>query len=546
MPHSLVALVIEQSARLGLRPLMHALQTLTVSTHMEDKPQLQDSPGGEVNKNHCKKGTETDDDGNTTEPTGTCTKSAMVAIDGSAGGQRTLGAVGQTGEKVNAYLSTHSIEHDSKTDAGATKRQARISSSGTVATGQQLQNVATSSATQHARTPAPQWHLGVQAYAALLQNIVHDLAFRPAVLRVLLNLGLDPAMQSVPIFPKGWTKKDKQDALLDVPETLCDVNEEVVEIVGEDGEKNTLVGCATALEDGTKGGSESGSEAAAFKQGLTDGTDTVHGEVAATQKNDFPEALDFCGCEAMPKLNGRYERTRAYEAFDATRPVYELKFQHEVDLSRASPQTPLSTKGAFEGNQLKQPSGDADVVSRDCAGAENTETNSAAGGDADTEDTLVEKAGTVSALAGVKSSSTLLCFYWKFTKIRAGWWIGRAFGSNMGLLGYCPDHGLQPATTGWHIEKDGRRQTDQGHFVRAAVNEETEGSKLDGVDVSNQKKKEKNDGDNATMANTMANSMVGCNDSVAVDKDSEGALFDVKQAMGRVQGMDETTTQYFG
>ena len=203
--------------------------------------------------------------------------------------------------------------------------------------------------------------LDVETYVAMMTKLVSELAFQPAVLRVLLNLALPDAGEAVPIVARGASEGDMEDALREPGQAS---GAEATD-AGSDGAEEEDAGACSASDADSSDGDDS----------------STTSEVDAA-----PEYMTFRGCEAMPPLNGRYQQTRDYDAFGVEHAVY-------------------------------------------------------------------------------KSDEGMLCFFWKFSKVRVGWWLGEIFGSNESLVGFCPEQSSTLPEAGWHIEKEGRRQSDPGTFV---------------------------------------------------------------------------------
>ena len=74
--------------------------------------------------------------------------------------------------------------------------------------------------------------------------------------------------------------------------------------------------------------------------------------------------------------------------------------------------------------------------------------------------------------ADMKSAGGVLCcFYWRFGQLSEGWWIGRRFGSQAGILAHCPGtEARRPPTSGWQVvqtETHRRRLDPTARFVEA-------------------------------------------------------------------------------
>ena len=202
--------------------------------------------------------------------------------------------------------------------------------------------------------------LDVETYVAMMNGLVSELAFQPAVIRVLLNLALPDAGEAVLIVPRGASEGDMEDALRE-PGLAVD---------------------AIAAGGGSHGSEEDDGASGASDADTSDGEDAS----ASSEVDAAPEHMTFRGCAAMPTLNGRYQQTRDYDAFGVAHAVY-------------------------------------------------------------------------------KSNEGMLCFFWKFSKVRVGWWLGKIFGSNESLVGFCPELSSTLPESGWHIEKESRRQSDPATFA---------------------------------------------------------------------------------
>ena len=71
--------------------------------------------------------------------------------------------------------------------------------------------------------------------------------------------------------------------------------------------------------------------------------------------------------------------------------------------------------------------------------------------------------------ATYKGPRELLCFYWRFSKLRVGWWIGSQFGSNEGLIAHAKgaNNVRAPPSSGWHVQQGDRRVSDPAQFVKS-------------------------------------------------------------------------------
>jgi hypothetical protein len=130
-----------------------------------------------------------------------------------------------------------------------------------------------------------------------------------------------------------------------------------------------------------------------------------------------PSTLHLVDCSNMPELNGLYERTDDFLAFDSDHAVYRR---------RAGPSQPTSVTAA------------------------HTPTANTADGGGSNSAALNSSSPT--------ESKPLVLFFWKFSAVRKGWWIGENFGSKNGLHAHCPTESTTPPRSGWHVNKDGRRQ----------------------------------------------------------------------------------------
>jgi len=77
------------------------------------------------------------------------------------------------------------------------------------------------------------------------------------------------------------------------------------------------------------------------------------------------------------------------------------------------------------------------------------------GGSAELEDG--QPPGVVEASTGA-SPPGVVCFYWRFSKMRVGWWLGATFGSKKGILGFNPSESRLPPSKGWQIRQPGARR----------------------------------------------------------------------------------------
>ena len=60
----------------------------------------------------------------------------------------------------------------------------------------------------------------------------------------------------------------------------------------------------------------------------------------------------------------------------------------------------------------------------------------------------------------------MFCYYWRFSKLREGWWLGSKFGCKKSVLGFNPSaSSLVPPRRGWQILSEERRQSDAAQFL---------------------------------------------------------------------------------
>ena len=117
----------------------------------------------------------------------------------------------------------------------------------------------------------------------------------------------------------------------------------------------------------------------------------------------------------------------------------------------------LQTAGGSASVGSPEASAAAGVAPEESGGSGDSETGRqrAQGGSAELEDG--QSPGVVEASTGA-SGPGVVCFYWRFSKMRVGWWLGATFGSKKGLLGFNPSESRLPPSKGWQIRQPGARR----------------------------------------------------------------------------------------
>lgn len=278
----------------------------------------------------------------------------------------------------------------------------------------------------NAAVVVPPWlTLSVADYAELLRGLVWDLAFRPAALRLLLNLAVAKKGDAVPVVAAGSTEADIVEAFA------------VPAVAG--------AGAATPVgpresSNGSSSDSDDVSDAGAVDSDTVEDGDAKDGTGGSSglAEQSEPE-LHLVGCEAISELNGKYMLTEAYAAFDAKHIVYTA--EHVCS----------TTDRCFQGTNETVECGDKDLRKLVSDGLTESEAS------ANNRQGPAEDSGL---------DSPAVCFYWEFSTVRKGWWIGAKYGSSVGLLGHCPSDTASPPRSGWHIEgTDGRRDADPARFL---------------------------------------------------------------------------------
>ena len=113
----------------------------------------------------------------------------------------------------------------------------------------------------------------------------------------------------------------------------------------------------------------------------------------------FPGLLELRRCRGQPALQGPYRRTRAFEGHYAEQqqkrhPVYEQWSREE--------------EGGSKEQKKHQPRDKEGTGERTEVGTEQ------------------------------HAPHRILCYWWRFSKVSSGWWLGPAVGRQEGLLGHCP------------------------------------------------------------------------------------------------------------
>ena len=254
----------------------------------------------------------------------------------------------------------------------------------------------------------------------------------------------------------------------------------------------------TKAEQAAEAAAEAAAAAAAAAAGVADkGLDTGAEEEDDDDEEGPPPELLVCrGCSVLTALNGRYERTAAFDAFApsmAGRPSYRL------------------------------------------AGA---------AGDA---------GGTAGGAAGGAGGAPLLCFWWRFggSSVQQGWWVGPAFGAKDGLVAHCPSAARRPPRGGWQVKADAskRRVPDKEAGFLLPAEAEAEATVAAAAEVGASAATEAA----AAAAAAAEASASAAAAAVAVRGESEARVraLDLGRLMGRVRGAGATTGRrhaeaYFG
>lgn len=45
----------------------------------------------------------------------------------------------------------------------------------------------------------------------------------------------------------------------------------------------------------------------------------------------------------------------------------------------------------------------------------------------------------------------VICFYWRFSPLKDGWWLASKYGSKDGIKAFCPKTSIHPPKQGWQV-----------------------------------------------------------------------------------------------
>ncbi len=307
-------------------------------------------------------------------------------------------------------------------------------------------------------------------YGQMLQGLVNDVRTRPAVVRMLLNLALPRGSAPVPPVPDGANEEEAADALKSVSELLAKTSkkssnapasededeEDEEEGGGEKGERDDAEGAATSGGAGGGGGGQS--------------------------------ILHLYGCAVRPELDGQYVCTSDFDDFyEDQRPVF-VRAPRCADARSPWGDGAGSIAGRAEDEGMEQKNGgggetcpgcDVGTVTGGAAGEESACSGEGGGGATSrgAEGRMDEEPGTEGSEGGSGGGETwtgnaggggarVFCYYWRFSKLREGWWLGSKFGCKKSVLGFNPStSSLVPPRRGWQILSEERRQSDPAQFL---------------------------------------------------------------------------------
>jgi hypothetical protein len=49
------------------------------------------------------------------------------------------------------------------------------------------------------------------------------------------------------------------------------------------------------------------------------------------------------------------------------------------------------------------------------------------------------------------AASAVICFYWRFSTLKDGWWLASKYGSKDGIKAFCPKTLMHPPKRGWQV-----------------------------------------------------------------------------------------------
>lgn len=280
---------------------------------------------------------------------------------------------------------------------------------------------------------------------------------------MLLNLALPPGSCPVPAVPDNASEEDTKEALKDTCELLAKKKAPKKEV--EEGE---------AADDEDE-----------------DSSSDCDGKTEAEASSLF-----LYGCVACPDIDGEFVRTSEFEDFMETiRPVYvrnrslkecldadgDANMPSVLDWTDHNESTGLSAQDNRQecrvypqseevdgGRKTEQVEGD-DSKLQDASGNAGAKTERDGRSDAATQrerqDTPV--AGKASKKAATEAEAEMVCYFWRFSKVSVGWFLGSKFGCKKSIFGYNPSSSLTVPRKGWQMRaaSASRREPDAAQFL---------------------------------------------------------------------------------
>lgn len=148
----------------------------------------------------------------------------------------------------------------------------------------------------------------------------------------------------------------------------------------------------------------------------------------------FPERMPGC----------RYTLTREYDEFmEEKRPVYLREEQaSKSSVGQAGAAVDVGEQAMLEAAKAR------------CTGTtekDQAEGNAEMKGKSSSKKDREKDKKSTDDESLIVVEGDVVCFYWRFSKLKNGWWMGRKFGSTDGIMAFCPKTSMRPPKSGWQV-----------------------------------------------------------------------------------------------